>query len=143
MRRTNDLAVLIERWFTDRLMKHRGVRSNTIVSYRDTFRLLFAFAQTRLRRSPSQLTLRDLDARFIGAFLEDIETKRSASVRSRNLRLTAIRSFFRYAAFKELAHSAHIQRVLALPRKRCDKRQLQFLTRPEIEAILDCTDRST
>jgi site-specific recombinase XerD len=61
MRRTNDLAVLIERWFTDRLMKHRGVSSNTIASYRDTFRLLFAFAQTRLGRSPSQLTLRDLD----------------------------------------------------------------------------------
>lgn len=143
MRRTNDLAVLIERWFTDRLMKHRGVSSNTIASYRDTFRLLFAFAQTRLGRSPSQLTLRDLDAPFIGAFLEDLETKRSASVRTRNLRLTAIRSFFRYAAFEEPAHSAHIQRVLAIPSKRCDKRQLQFLTRPEIEAILDCTDRST
>ncbi|MEY9530760.1 site-specific recombinase XerD [Sinorhizobium fredii] len=83
MRRTNDLAVLIERWFTDRLMKHRGVSSNTIASYRDTFRLLFAFAQTRLGRSPSQLTLRDLDAPFIGAFLEDLETKRSASVRTR------------------------------------------------------------
>lgn len=62
MRRANDLAVLIERWFTDRLMKHRGVSSNTIASYCDTFRLLFAFAQARLGRSPSQLTLRDLDA---------------------------------------------------------------------------------
>lgn len=143
MRHTNDLPVLIERWFTDRLMKHRGVSSNTIASYRDTFRLLFAFAQTRIGRSPSQLTLRDLDAPFIGAFLEDLETQRSASVRTRNLRLTAIRSFFRYAAFEEPAHSAHIQRVLAIPRKRCDKRQLQFLTRPEIEAILDCTDRNT
>lgn len=72
------------------------------------------------------MTLRDLDAPFIGAFLEDLETKRSASVRTRNLRLTAIRSFFRYAAFEEPAHSAHIQRVLAIPSKRCDKRQLQF-----------------
>lgn len=133
----------------DRAVVHRSAHeasrcsSNTIASYRDTFRLLFAFAQTRLGRSPSQLTLRDLDAPFIGAFLEDLETKRSASVRTRNLRLTAIRSFFRYAAFEEPAHSAHIQRVLAIPSKRCDKRQLQFLTRPEIEAILDCTDRST
>ncbi|MFW8642076.1 site-specific integrase [Rhizobium beringeri] len=83
MRHTNDLPVLIERWFTDRLMKHRGVSSNTIASYRDTFRLLFAFAQTRIGRSPSQLTLRDLDAPFIGAFLEDLETQRSASVRTR------------------------------------------------------------
>lgn len=64
MSASNDLAVLIERWFTDRLMRHRGVSSNTIASYRDTFRLLFAFAQTRLGRSPSQLTLRDLDAPF-------------------------------------------------------------------------------
>ncbi|PDT78061.1 tyrosine-type recombinase/integrase [Sinorhizobium sp. BJ1] len=143
MRRTNDLAVLIERWFTDRLMKHRCVSSNTIASYRDTFRLLFAFAKRRLGKSPSQLTLRELDAPFIGAFLEDLETRRSTSVRTRNLRLTAIRSFFRYALFEEPAHSAHIQRVLAIPSKRCDKRQLQFLTRPEIEAILDCTDRST
>lgn len=143
MSASNDLAVLIERWFTDRLMRHRGVSSNTIASYRDTFRLLFAFAQTRLGKSPSQLTLRDLDAPFIGAFLEDLETLRSASVRTRNLRLTAIRSFFRYASFEEPAHSAQIQRVLAIPSKRCDKRQLQFLTRPEIEAILACPDRST
>ncbi|WP_292338142.1 hypothetical protein [Mesorhizobium sp.] len=80
-----------------------------MASYRDTFRLPFAFAQTRLGRSPSQLILRDLDAPFIGAFLEDLETLRSASVRTRNLRLTAIRSFFRYASFEEPAHSAQIQ----------------------------------
>lgn len=129
----NDLAVLIERWFTDRLMRHQGVSSNTIASYRDTFRLLFAFAQTRLGRSPSQLTLRDLDAPFIGAFLEDLETLRSASVRTSNLRLTAIRSFFRYASFEEPAHSAQIQRVLAITSKRCDKRQLQFLTSPRLK----------
>jgi site-specific recombinase XerD len=91
----NHLAVLIEQWFTDRLMRHRGVSSNTIASYRDTFRLLFAFAQTCLGKPPSQLTLRDLDAPFICTFLEDLETARSASVRTRNLRLTAIRSFFR------------------------------------------------
>lgn len=143
MNAPNDLAVLIERWFTDRLMRHRGVSSNTIASYRDTFRLLFSFAQTRLGKSPSHLTLRDLDAPFIGAFLEDLETRRSVSVRTRNLRLTAIRSFFRYVSFEEPAHSAHIQRVLAIPTKRYDKRQLQFLTRPEIEALLACTDRST
>jgi integrase/recombinase XerD len=115
MRHTNDLPVLVERWFTDRLMKHRGVSSNTIASYRDTFRLLFAFAQTRIGRSPSQLTLRDLDAPFIGAFLEDLETTRAPSVRTRNLRLTAILSFFRYAAFGEPAHSAHIQRAARSP----------------------------
>lgn len=143
MSAANDLPALIERWFTDRLMRHRGVSANTIASYRDTFRLLFAFAQKRLGRSPSKLRLVDLDAPFICAFLDDLEARRAATARTRNLRLTAIRSFFRYASFEEPAHSAHIQRVLAIPTKRCDKRQLHFLTRPEIDAILSCPDQTT
>lgn len=143
MSAANDLPALIERWFTDRLMRHRGVSANTIASYRDTFRLLFAFAQERLRRPPSKLSLVDLDAPFICTFLDDLEARRSATTRTRNLRLTAIRSFFRYASFEEPAHSAHIQRVLAIPTKRCDKRQIHFLTRPEIDAILSRPDQAT
>jgi integrase/recombinase XerD len=143
MSAANDLPALIERWFTDRLMRHRGVSANTIASYRDTFRLLFAFAQKRLGRPPSKLCLADLDAPFICSFLDDLEARRAATARTRNLRLTAIRSFFRYASFEEPAHSAHIQRVLAIPTKRCDKRQLHFLTRPEIDAILSCPDQTT
>lgn len=143
MSATGDLPALIERWFTDRLMRHRGASANTIASYRDTFRLLFAFAQERLRRSPSKLNLADLDAPFICAFLENLEAHRSAAARTRNLRLTAIRSFFRYASYEAPAYSAHIQRVLAIPTKRCDKRQLHFLTRTEIDAILSCPDQST
>jgi integrase/recombinase XerD len=140
---TGDLPTLIERWFTDRLMRHRGASANTIASYRDTFRLLFAFAQERLRRAPSKLNLADLDAPFICSFLENLEAHRSATARTRNLRLTAIRSFFRYASYEAPAYSAHIQRVLAIPTKRCDKRQLHFLTRTEIDAILSCPDQST
>src|SRR6266566_1897698 len=87
----------------------------------------------RLRKSPSALTLADLDATFIGAFLTDLEVKRGASAKTRNLRLTAIRSYFRFVSFEEPAHSALIQRVLAIPSKRHDKRQVHFLTRPEIE----------
>ena len=143
MSASSDLPVLIERWFTDRLMRHRGASTNTIASYRDTFRLLFVFARDRLRRPPSTLGLTDIDAPFICAFLDDLEARRSATARTRNLRLTAIRSFFRYASFEAPAHSAHIQRVLAIPTKRCDKRQLHFLTRTEIGAILSCPDQST
>ena len=124
-------------------MRQRNVSANTIASYRDTFRLLFTFAQTRLRKPPSALALDDLDAPFVGAFLEDTEKKRGACVRTRNLRLTAIRSFFRFASFEEPAYSAHIQRVLAIPNKRHDKRQAHFLTRPEIETILAAPDRTT
>jgi integrase/recombinase XerD len=143
MKRSSNVATLIERYFTERLMRQRNVSANTIASYRDTFRLLFTFAQTRLRKAPSFLELKDLQAPFIGAFLADLETKRGASVRTRNLRLTAIRSFFRFVSFEEPAHSALIQRVLAIPSKRHDKRQVHFLTRAEIEAILAAPDRTT
>jgi integrase/recombinase XerD len=124
-------------------MHQRNVSANTIASYRDTFRLLFRFAQIKLRKAPSSLELKDLEAPFIGAFLADLETKRGVSARTRNLRLTAIRSFFRFVSFEEPAHSALIQRVLAIPNKRHDKRQVHFLTRPEIEAILAAPDRTT
>ena len=129
-----NVATLIERYFTERLMRQRNVSPNTIASYRDTFRLLFTFAQTRLRKSPSDLALGDLDAPFIGAFLADLETKRGASAKTRNLRLAAIRSFFRFVSFEEPAHSALIQRVLAIPSKRHDKRNRPvspaYLVRP-------------
>ena len=138
-----NVATLIERYFTERLMRQRNVSPNTIASYRDTFRLLFRFAQARLRKSPSDLALGELDAPFIGEFLIDLETKRGASAKTRNLRLTAIRSFFRFVSFEEPAHSALIQRVLAIPSKRHDKRQVHFLTRPEIEAVLAAPDRTT
>jgi site-specific recombinase XerD len=104
---------------------------------------LFIFAQARLRKPPSALVLEDLDAPFINAFLQDLEKKRGASIRTRNLRLTAIRSFFRFVSFEEPARSALIQRVLAIPSKRHDKREVHFLMRPEIEAILAAPDRKT
>lgn len=91
------------------------------------------FAQVRLRKSASALTLADLDAAFFGAFLTNLEAKRGATAKTRNLRLTAIRCFFRFVYFEELAHGALIQRVLAKPRKRHDKRHVHFLTRPDIE----------
>jgi len=138
-----NIATLIELYFTERLMRQRNVSANTVASYRDTFRLLFTFAQLRLRKPPSALALDDLDAPFISAFLTDLETKRGAGVQTRNLRLTAIRSFFRFVSFEEPAHSALIQRVLAIPSKRHDKRQVHFLERPEIEAILAAPDRTT
>jgi integrase/recombinase XerD len=143
MKPSGNVATLIERYFTERLMCQRNVSANTIASYRDTFRLLFTFAQVQLRKPPSTLTLGDLDVPFISAFLADLETRRGASIRTRNLRLTAIRSFFRFVSFEEPAHSALIQRVLAIPSKRHDKRQVNFLTRPEIEAILAAPDRTT
>ena len=134
---------MIERFFTERLMRQRGVSPHTIASYRDTFCQLLKFTQSRLHKPPSNLDLHDLDAPLISAFLDDLESSRSVSVRTRNLRLTAIRSFFRFIAFEEPAHSAHIQRVLSIPSKRHEKKLVQFLTRPEIEALLAAPNRAT
>jgi len=137
------LPSLIERFFTQRLMHQRNASPHTIASYRDTFRLLFAFAQVRLGKPPSRLDLADLDAPFIGAFLDDLEASRSIGIRTRNLRLTAIRAFFRFAALEEPAFGGQIQRVLAIPGKLHDKREVHFLSRGEIDAILAAPDRST
>ena len=109
-------------------MRQRVVSTNTIASYRDMFRLLFAFAHTStVPQTAVGLGARRSGRPFIGAFLEDLEAKRGAGIKTRNLRLTAIRSFFRFVSFEEPAHSALIQRVLAIPSKRHDKRQVHFL----------------
>jgi len=139
----SSFPALIERFFTERLMRQQRASTHTIASYRDTFRLLLGFASQRRKSSPSQLELRDLDAPLIVEFLEAQETTRAASTRTRNLRLTAIRSFFRFVAFEEPAYSAHIQRVLAIPSKRGEKKLIHFLNRREIDAILDAPDRTT
>ena len=143
MKHIPTLPALIERFFTERLMRQRRVSPHTIASYRDTFRLLLGFVHARIHRPPSSLDLQDLAAPTICAFLDDLEKRRSVSVRTRNLRLTAIRSFFRFIAFEEPAYSALIQRVLAIPSKRHDKRLVNFLTRPEIEALNAAPDRTT
>ncbi len=137
------LAVLIERFFTQRLMEQRQVSPHTIRSYRDPFRLLLAFARQRLQKPPSQLALEEIDAPLIGAFLDDLETRRGNGARSRNLRLTAIRSFFHYAAYEAPTHAGQIQRVLAMPSKRHTRTVVTFLTRPEIDALLAAPDPRT
>jgi site-specific recombinase XerD len=132
---------LLEAFFTRRLIAQRRASPHTVVSYRDTFRLLFQFAEKQLAKVPSRLTLEDLNAPFLGAFLDHLESTRANGARSRNLRLTAIRSFFRYAALETPQHSGLIQRVLAIPNKRQARPLVGFLTRPEIDALLAVPDR--
>jgi integrase/recombinase XerD len=143
MRDSANLPALLQSFFTTRLMTQRKASPHTIASYRDTFRLLLQFAQARLRKAPSQLELKDLDGTLIGVFLEDLEKRRSNGPRSRNLRLTAIRSFFRYASLEAPAQSGVIQRVLAIPNQRQPRALVGFLTRPEIEALLAAPNRTT
>jgi len=118
------------------LLLQKQASTHTIASYRDAFRLLFRFIEKHLHKPPSRLTLEEIDAPLVAAFLNDLEKNRSISPRSRNLRLTAIRSFFRYAAYEAPAHSAQIQRVLAIPGKRYDRVQIHFLSHAELHALL-------
>lgn len=137
------LAPILEAFFTQRLITQRRVSPNTVASYRDTFRLLLGFAHQTTGKAPSQLDLTDLDAPLIGAFLNHLEHQRHNSVRTRNARLVAVHSLFRYAAVREPAHTGLIQRVLAIPQKRFERAVVSFLTSEEIDAILAVPDRST
>jgi len=143
MKTNNNFPGLLQAFFTDRLIRQRNASSNTIATYRDSFCLLFKFAQQRLGKAPSTLSIEDLDAPFIGAFLDHLEKDRGNSARSRNVRLAAIHSFFKYVALQDPCHSSLIQRVLAIPTKRYDRRPIDFLTKPEIEALLAAPDQST
>jgi site-specific recombinase XerD len=131
---------LLQGFFTRRLMQQRQASPHTIASYRDSFRLLLQFAHKRLGVAPQKLAFEQIDAPLIAAFLEDLQTSRGISTGSRNLRLTAIRSFFRYASFELPSHAAQIQRVLAIPNKRFTRTQIGFLTRDEVDALLRAPD---
>ena len=136
-------APLLQQFFTQRLMQQRQASPHTISSYRDTFRQFLKFVEQRLHKPPSRLSFEEIDAPLVVAFLDDLEKRQRLSVRSRNLRLTAIHSLFRYAAFEAPAHSAQIQRVLAIPSKRFTRTLVHFLTRPEVDALLAAPDQRT
>ncbi|MGH2379822.1 MAG: tyrosine-type recombinase/integrase, partial [Candidatus Limnocylindria bacterium] len=137
------LAPVMERFFTERLIGQRRASPHTVASYRDTFRLLLGFAQRHTGKAPSKLSLEDLDAVVIGAFLDHLEAERHNSVRTRNNRLAAIHSLFAYAALRHPEHAALIQRVLAIPAKRMDRQLVSFLTDDETDAVLGAPDRNT
>lgn len=134
---------LLQRFFTDRLCTQMEASRHTITGYRDTFRLLIRFASARSGKPPTSLGIADLDAETIGDFLVHIETSRGNGARSRNTRLAAIRSFFRYVAMNEPEWLLHCQRILTLPDKRYVKRNVTFLDGTEMAALLAAPDQST
>jgi site-specific recombinase XerD len=140
---TPTFPLMLERFFTQRLMQQRQASAHTIASYRDTFRLLLKFMQKRLRKAPCALSLEDVVAPIVTDFLDELEKVRKVAPRTRNLRLTAIHSFFRYMAFEAPAHAAQIQRVLAIPPKRFARKLVPFLNRAEVDALLATPDQRT
>jgi integrase/recombinase XerD len=136
-------ASLLQDFFCQWLTAQRNASPRTIASYRDTFRLLLRFVQDRSNGSLSTLTLAGLDAPIVLGFLDHLERDRRNSVRSRNARLAALKSFYHYVASRDPAHLPVVQRVLAIPRKRHDRPVLGFLQPTEMHAVQEATDRST
>jgi len=137
------LAPSLQAWFTDRLITQRNSSPETIAAYRDTFRLLLCFAREQTGKQPFELDLDDLDAPVIGAFLNHLEHVRGNSPRTRNARLGAIHSFYRFAAVEHPEHAATIARVMAIPTKRYERNTVSYLDLDEIKALLAAPDRGT
>jgi len=138
-----NLPALLQRFFTDRLQSQLGASPNTIASYRDTFRLLLVFASDRLERAPSRMRIEDIDAALLGAFLDHLECERANTPKTRNTRLAALRSFFRFVAYAEPACSLQCQRILVIPNKRHERRPVEFLTEKETAALVAAPDPTT
>lgn len=137
------IAPILQGFFTDRLQGQRNASPHTISAYRDTLKLLLLFASDRCAKPVSQLDLDDLGPSVITMFLDHLEHERGNSAATRNARLAAIRSLFRYAALHHPDRAATIQQVLAIPPKRDERTIVTFLTEPEVEALLAAPGRAT
>jgi site-specific recombinase XerD len=137
------LAPTLQAFFTDRLARQRHASPNTVTAYRDALKLLLTFAAHQVGKPPSKLDIADLNAQLIAAFLDHLQHDRANSVATRNARLAAIRSLFRFSALRHPEHAAIIEQVLAIPAKRTQRTLISYLTDPEIDALLAAPDLTT
>ena len=137
------LAPTLQAFFAERLITQRDSSPHTVGSYRDTFRLLLAFAAERTDKQACRLDIDDLDAPLIGTFLNHLEHNRGNSARTRNNRLAAIHAFCKYAALRHPEHLHTLGRVLAIPTKRYEQNTVSYLQLEEIKALLVAPDRGT
>lgn len=134
---------LLQSFFADYLLDQRCASRHTIAGYRDSFRLLLQFARERHGKQPTDLTIEDLDATLIADFLAHLESNRGCSARTRNARLAAVHSFFRYVSLREPAYLLHCQRILAMPSKRHERKLIEYLDFREIDALVAAPDPTT
>ena len=139
----NAFPALLQSFFTDRLLQQWRASAHTVASYRDAFRLLLHFANEKLGKEPSVLSLKELTPDFISSFLEYVEKGRNNCVRTRNARLAAIHSFFRYISFRAPEYAELCYQILAIPSKRFERRPIEFLTRKEIDALTNAPNKNT
>ena len=137
------LAPTLQAFFVTRLGRERDASPNTVDSYRHAFRLLVAYARDKTGKQPSELDLADIDADLVSGFLDHLESERGNTVASRNTRLAAVHSFFRFASYRHPEHAQSIRQVLAIPQKKGEKVPRSFLTEAEMGAVVSAPDRST
>jgi len=130
-------AGLVQEFFTDYMVQQRALSPRTVASYRDTFVLLLRFAEEKLRLPAHAMTIADLSGRFLVDFLDHLEVKRHNSVRSRNVRLAAVRAFLKFAARRDPANLGVIENALAVPMKRFERKMVGFLPREQMLAVID------
>lgn len=129
-------ASLVQEFFTDYMVQQRALSPRTVASYRDTFVLLLRYAQQQ-GKEPNSMELTDVSAKFLTGFLDHLEQERHNSVRSRNIRLAAVRSFLKFAARRDPTHLGVIEQTLAVPIKRFDRQMVGFVSREQMLAVID------
>ena len=127
---------LVQQFFTEYLVAQRAVSPQTVACYREALMLFLDFASHKLNKAPTAMRLADIQPDMILAFLDHLEHGRHNAVRSRNLRLTALRAFLKFAGRRDVASLHDVERALAVPMKRFERPMLGFLTRQEMEAVL-------
>lgn len=138
-----EFAALVQRFFTERLLQQKNASPRTIAAYRDTFRMLLCYAEREIGRPPAKLALVDFDVRLILKFLAYLESERHNCVRTRNARLATIRAFAHYVALQCPEALLLAQQIQAIPMKRFEKPMLSFLSREEMQAVLEAPDKQT
>ncbi len=142
MNEAKQLTHFVQKFFQDYLKAHRGLSSNTVLAYRDTIKLFLAFLSKHTRSRTTKLSLDDLSAGNVLEFLIHIEKTRHCSVTTRNLRLSALRTFFEYLVTQDTLHAGQYQRVISIPLKQSSHQMMEYLEVKEVKAIIDCIDRN-
>ena len=141
MKRQNDLMHYIQMFFRDYLAIQKGVSENTIKTYRDSLKLFLKFIAKKENKTISKITLDNLDAESVIAFLKEIERSRNNCIVTLNLRLTSLKTFFTYLITQDISRSGRYQKVIAIPIKRCSRPLMEYLEIHEVKAIIEAVNR--
>jgi site-specific recombinase XerD len=142
MKESNHLVYYVQKFFQDYLQAHRGLSGNTVLAYRDAIKLFLSFLSKHTRCHIAKLSLANLSAENVLDFLSYVEKTRQCTATTRNLRLSALRTFFGYLVTQDTLRADQYRRVISIPLKQSPQRMIEYLEVKEVKAVLDCIDRS-